>query len=67
MWQAGTPTEVDSNETNQAVAGDVITWPTKNMSPLSMSAYDHQTWQDHNLLWCAPVLKVTSPFDHVVL
>ena len=31
------------------------------------SAYGYQTRQDGELPWVAPALKVTQPFDHVVL
>ena len=52
IWQAGTPTGFDSNETNQAGAGDVIT--SRSHEKLKtyfhyQSAYGHQTWQDGNL------------------
>ena len=32
-----------------------------------LSAYGHQTLQDDNLSWFAPVYKETWFFDHVVL
>ena len=52
IWQAGTLTGFDSNETNQAGAGDVIT--SRSHEKLKtyfhyQSAYGHQTWQDGNL------------------
>ena len=31
------------------------------------SLYDHQTWQDYNLLWWAPIDILNWPFNHVVL
>ena len=31
------------------------------------NAYAHQTWQDGNLPWGAPIHKITWHFDHVVL
>ena len=31
------------------------------------SVYEHQTWQEGDLPWGAPIIKVTSLFNHVVL
>ena len=82
IWQAGASTGLDSNETNQAVTGDVITSTSRDkLKPLYLhyqSVYDYQTWQDGsicgyqtwqdgNLPWWAPAYKVTWPFDYVVL
>ena len=71
IWQAGTSTGFDLNETNQAGAGDVITSRSRDkLKTLYLhyhSVYDHQTWQDGNLPWSTPVRKVTCPCDHVVL
>ena len=44
-----------------------VTWQTKPLYLPYQSAYDHQTWQNYNLLWWAPTYKVTWAFDHVVL
>ena len=69
--QAGTDREVDSNDTNQVGAGDVITSRLcKKLKSLYLhyqSAYGHHTWQDGNLPWWALAYKVTWPFNHVVL
>ena len=48
IWPAGTSTRSDSNETNQAGAGDVITSRLCGKLKTYLhyhSTYDHQTWQ----------------------
>ena len=56
--QAGTSTEFDSNETNQAGAGDVIRSRSceklKTLYLHYQSACSHITGQDGNLPWWAP-------------
>ena len=50
--QAGTSTGVDSNETNQAGAGQVITSRSRDKQKTYFhyqSAHGHQTWQGGNL------------------
>ena len=50
--QAGTSRGVDSNETNQAGDGDVITSRLRDKLKAYLhyhSVYDHQPWQDGNL------------------
>ena len=51
--QEGTFTGFDSNETNQAGAGDIITSTASDRLKSSYayyhSAYGHQTWQENNL------------------
>ena len=47
-------TGLDSNQTNQASAGDVITSRSRDKikiyrGDINQSAYSHQTWQDDNL------------------
>ena len=50
IWQAGTSTGVDSNETNQAGAGQVITSRSRDKKHFHyQSAHGHQTWQGGNL------------------
>ena len=39
----------------------------KTLHPHNYTAFGHQTWQDVNLSWWAPTLKVTWPFDRVIL
>ena len=56
IWQAGTSGGVDSNETNQAGAGDAIM--SRLVDKLKtyiyyQGAYGHQTRQDSNLPWWA--------------
>ena len=63
-------TGFDSNETNQAGAGNVIPLGSRDKLKTCLhyqSAYVHQTWQDGNLPWWASGHKVALPFDHVVL
>ena len=52
ICQAGTSIGFDSNETNQAGAGDVITSRSRDKLKhlLNQSVYGHQTWQDGNLV-----------------
>ena len=61
IWQIGAPRRVDSSETNQAGASDVITWRSrgklKSFYLHCQSAYGHQTWQDCNSPWWAPAQK----------
>ena len=48
IWQAGTSTGFDSNKTNQAGTGDVITSRSRDKLKTYLhyqSAYGHQTWQ----------------------
>ena len=53
IWQAGTSTGFNSNETNQAEAADVFT--SRSLDQLKalylncQSAYDQQTWQNGKL------------------
>ena len=52
ITQAGTSIGFDSNDTNQAGAGDVITSRSRDKLKTclnSLRPYDHQTWQDGNL------------------
>ena len=55
IWQAGTSTGFESDETNQAGAGDVITLRLHDkLQALYLhchSSYDHQSWQNSNLPW----------------
>ena len=71
IWQAGTSTGVELNETNQTGAGDLITSRSRNKLKIlylyNHSAYGYQTWQDGILPWCTPAHKVTRPFDYVFL
>ena len=65
-------TGLDSNQTNQASAGDVITSRSRDKikmyrGDINQSAYSHQTLQDGNLPWWAPANKVTWPYDNVIL
>ena len=62
IWQAGSSTGFDSNETNQAGAGEVITSISCDKLKAylhSQSAYENQTWQDCNLPWLGSAHKVT--------
>ena len=70
IWQAATPRRIDSSEINQAGAGDFNkSRSCDKWKPYlhNQSAYGYQTFQDGNVPWLAPALKVTWPFDHVVL
>ena len=70
IWQTGASAGLDSNETNQAGAGDAITARSRDkLKALYLhyqSVYGHQTRQDGNLSWWAPVHKITWPLNHVV-
>ena len=70
IWQTGASAGLDSNETNQAGAGDAITARSRDkLKALYLhyqSTYGHQTRQDGNLSWWAPVHKITWPLDQVV-
>ena len=63
IWQAGTPRRVDSNETNQAGAGDAVTSKARDRLKTFhlnfQSAYGYQTCQDGNLPSWSPTIKVT--------
>ena len=60
----------DSNDSNQEGAGAVIMSKSRDKLKIYLnyqSVYGHQTRQDGELLWWAPVHKVTWLFDHLVL
>ena len=71
IWQERTSRGIESGESNQVGAGDVITSRLHNtLNTLYLyyqSVYDHQTWQDGDFPWWIPAYKVTWPFDEVVL
>ena len=70
MWQLSRSTEFDSNETNQAGAGDEIMSRSRDKLKTYLhyqSAYGHQTWQKGNLTCWVDAHKATRPSDHVVL
>ena len=65
IWQAGTSTRFDSNETNQASVDDVITSRSCDKRKAYLhyqSSYGHQTWQHSNVPWWVPAHKITWPF-----
>ena len=55
IWQAGTSTGFNWNETNQTRAGDIIM--SRSHDKLKTST-TRVPWQDGDLLRCAPVYKV---------
>ena len=71
IWQAGTSTKFDSNETNQPGTGGVITSRSRDrLKALYLQnqiTYGYQAGQVGNLSWWACAHKVTWPFHHVVL
>ena len=71
IWRTNTSKGVDSNDSNQTDAGDLIflrlSVKLKTLYMDHHSAYGHQTWQDRNLPWWAPTHNVSWPFGHVVL
>ena len=63
-------TGFDSNKTNKAGAGNVITSRLRDKLKTYLhcqSDHDHQTWQDGNLSSWETANNVTQPFNHVVL
>ena len=71
IWQVGTSRTVNLNETNQAIAPEVITsiscGKLKTLYLEYQSTYDHQTWPDGNFSRWAPTHKVAWPFNQAVL
>ena len=68
--QAGITTGFDSNKTNKAGAGNVITSRLRDKLKTYLhcqSNHDHQTWQDGNLSSWEAANNVTQPFNHVIL
>ena len=70
IWQTGTSIRFDSNQTNLAGAGDIITLKSRDKLKTYLdyqSAYGHQTWQNGNFPRWAPAHKFTWPFGQVAL